>query len=299
MPAALATLVAIPFGLEAAPLWIMGWGLDAMGLVARYVAGLPGAVTRIPQVSDVAFALVLSGGLWLVLWQHKWRLAGIPLIIAALAGSAQIDRPDLLVGREGSLVAIRDTSGRLAAHSDRPSTFELTRWLEHDGDPRDPKAARRTSVYRCDPLGCATLAGGDALAISRHPASIADDCSRAKILIVDGARPRDCDTPLMLLDRAGLKTSGTVALYRRPDGTYTSRSVADARGSRPWSTPLGHGAERRPPVPAQPRPENGSTARMLASPAEAAPHAIPAGSAEAADAMDELRPDVEDDDGPL
>ena len=30
MPAALAALVAMPFGLEAAPLWVMGRGIDAM-----------------------------------------------------------------------------------------------------------------------------------------------------------------------------------------------------------------------------------------------------------------------------
>ena len=44
MPAALATLVAMPFGLEAAPLRVMGWGIEAMVWCANWVAGLPGAV---------------------------------------------------------------------------------------------------------------------------------------------------------------------------------------------------------------------------------------------------------------
>ena len=38
MPAALATLVAMPFGLEAAPLRVMGWGIEAMVWCANWVA---------------------------------------------------------------------------------------------------------------------------------------------------------------------------------------------------------------------------------------------------------------------
>jgi competence protein ComEC len=297
MPAALATLVALPFGLEAAPLWIMGWGLDAMGMVARYVAGLPGAVTRIPQVPDMAFALILAGGLWLVLWQQRWRLAGIPLIVACFAASPNAERPDLIVGREGALVAVRDSSGKLAAHSDRPSTFELARWLEHDGDGRDPKAVRKTAAFRCDPLGCSTITGGVPLAVSRHPASIADDCDRAKILIVNGARPRACDAPILILDRADLKMSGTVALHRLPNGTYEKRSVADARGERPWSSSHDRAESRSPLASAPPRMEEKPSPRPSASTSDGNRSAAPttASMTEALADPDELRPDVDED----
>jgi competence protein ComEC len=40
MPAA---LIAWPFGLEAPPLWVMGWGIEAMVWVAHRVAEIPGA----------------------------------------------------------------------------------------------------------------------------------------------------------------------------------------------------------------------------------------------------------------
>ncbi|MCU0955177.1 MAG: ComEC family competence protein [Hyphomicrobium sp.] len=299
MPAALATLAALPFGLEAAPLWIMGWGLDAMGMVARYVAGLPGAVTRIAQVPDMAFALILAGGLWLVLWQQRWRLAGIVLILAGFAASPDVERPDLLVGREGALVAVRDASGRLAAHSDRPSTFELARWLEHDGDGRDPKAVRKTAAFRCDPLGCSTSTAGDPLAVSRHPASIADDCDRAKILIVNGARPRACDAPHLVLDRAALQMSGTVALYRRADGTYDRRSVAEARGERPWSSPHRHRKVERSPASTPPREGENPPAGRSAAPPGNDRIAAPASAIETSEDMEEIRPDVDEDDSGL
>jgi competence protein ComEC len=50
MPAALATLIAMPLGREALPLWVMGWGVDAMLWTAERVASLPGAVLYVPAI---------------------------------------------------------------------------------------------------------------------------------------------------------------------------------------------------------------------------------------------------------
>ena len=78
MPAALAALVAMPFGLEAWPLRAMGLGIDGMVWCAYAVAGLPGAVGRIPEMPTLAFVLMVAGGLWLCLWRTRWRFAGGP-----------------------------------------------------------------------------------------------------------------------------------------------------------------------------------------------------------------------------
>ena len=75
MPAALAALVALPFGLEAAPLWVMGLGIEAMVWCAQAVAALPGAVGRMPAIPTHAFVLMVAGGLWCALWHKRWRLA--------------------------------------------------------------------------------------------------------------------------------------------------------------------------------------------------------------------------------
>jgi competence protein ComEC len=245
MPAALATLVAMPFGLEAWPLWVMGGGIDLMGATARFVAGLPGAVTHLPQVPEAAFVCVLGGGLWLVLWQKPWRLAGIPLILAGLLLAPGSPRPDVLIGREGGLVAARDATGRLVARAERASTFELKRWLEAGGDARDPKLVRNGRAFRCDALGCVTEIAGGMLAILRHPAGAGDDCAQAHVLIALAAVPRHCVGPRELLDRDQLKASGTIALYRDGRGGFRRESVSEARGTRPWSLP---------PPPRRPRP---------------------------------------------
>lgn len=137
MPAALATLVAMPFGLEAGPLGIMGAGIDAMSEVARRVAALPGAVAHLPAMPDVAFALMLGGGLWLLLWHARWRLLGLVAIAAGLGAAPLRTSPDLLVGRSGGLVAIRDAGGKLAFLTVPGSRYAIERWLEYDGDGRE------------------------------------------------------------------------------------------------------------------------------------------------------------------
>lgn len=298
MPAALATLIALPFGLEAAPLWIMGHGIDAMGWVARHVAALPGAVTHIPAIPSAAFAMVLAGGFWLVLWQRRWRLAGLPLIALGFVWAPATTKPDILIGREGAIVAVRDAQGRLAAHAERPSSFELKRWLERDGDQRDPKELRKSTIFRCDPTGCVTETSGATIAVSRHPASLADDCARAKILIVTGERPAACDAPLQIYDRKLLRQTGTVALTRQPDGSFSRLTVADARGLRPWSTPPQPRPAPDQKSPAAPIPTAG-TSQYPATPLAIAPnvsrYAAPKPVAEAFAENPELRPEVEDD----
>jgi competence protein ComEC len=266
-------------------------GIDMMGWTARFVAALPGAVTHVAQVPDLAFASALMGGLWLVLWQKRWRLAGIPLILAGLALAPSVERPDVLIGREGALVAVRDQDGRLAAHAERPSTFELKRWLEHDGDARDPKNVRKERAFRCDALGCVTQFEDRVIAISRHPGGAADDCERAGVLIVTGGRPPLCSGPAHVLDGASLRASGTVALYRTPEGSFRSESVADVRGVRPWSMPPVQ-RRRREPLPPRVAPDRPAPANSFLNVSRyAAPRAV----ADAFDGPADLRPEIEDE----
>jgi competence protein ComEC len=290
MPAALLTLVALPFGLETWPLALMGHGIDVMGGVARHVAAMPGAVSLIPQVPDLAFGLVLVGGLWLVLWQRPWRLAGLPALLAGLALAPLGERPDILIGRDGALLAVRDRRGVLVAHEERPSTFELKRWLEWDGDARDPARARRSRVFTCDALGCVADAGGTRVVLSRHPAGLAEDCARAAILVVDRAGPASgCDGPRLTLDRPALKASGTVALYRNGDGEWLVDSVAAKRGSRPWSM--------APEVPAGGAPRNDGPIQPNGPRYEdrIGRYAAPSAVAEAFDPAEDARPEIDDE----
>jgi competence protein ComEC len=235
MPAALLSFVAMPFGLEATPLWLMGLGIDAMTWTAKAVASLPGAVARIPAFPAHAFALMVLGGLWLCLWRRRWRVLGIAAIAVGLALTPFTTRPDALIGRDGRLVAVRAADGRLAAMRGRSGTFELHRWLQHDGDGRTAWQARKSRAYRCDRAGCTVRVKSVLFAVAGHPRALADDCRRARVLVLSFPRPRGCRPEGQVIDFFALRRRGTHAVYIDADGAVRITSVAEVRGRRPWS----------------------------------------------------------------
>jgi competence protein ComEC len=237
MPAALGVLVLMPFGLEALPLWVMGHGIDAMTWVAYAVARLPGAVLRTPAIPTLSFVLMVVGGLWLCLWMRRWRLLGIAAIAAGIGLSPTLRHPDILIGRDGQLVAVRTAANELSALPAKGAAFELTRWLEHDGDSRKVKAVT-AQAFRCDASGCTANVKGAALSVVRHPAALADDCERARVLLLVFPKPAGCLARGVAIDFFDLRARGTHILFvdgNAADLTVRVSNVAASRGDRPWS----------------------------------------------------------------
>ena len=266
MPAALATLLALPIGLEAGPLVVMGYGIDFMSRVATWVAALPGAVIRIPAIPTLAFGLIVAGGAWLLLWRGRLRVWGLPVIAAGLAMTPFEPRPDVLISRSGTLIAVRGADGRLAALAARSDHFDLGRWLERDGDGRsatsaaDSKAA--AAVFTCDGSGCAAKTGGRSLAVSRHASALRDDCGRADILVLRVPRPTSCAASVIVIDSEALRRNGAHSLrFYGPRAEVAT--VAGVHGRRPWirdpSTPQSAPppARRRAPAPPDRAPPSG------------------------------------------
>ncbi len=227
MPAALATLLAMPFGLEAAPLNFMAFGIYVMNEAAHFVAHLPGAVGHHPSINESAFAVMIAGGLVWALVSHPVRWLGAVAALAGLAWTPQRTPPDILIGRSADVVAARADDSRLSALPARGLDYTVSRWLERDGDARDaqqaitqamhpdaplnvkgspirPKPDAATHIpsnteasssgnWQCDPMGCTITVSGARLAVPNHPAAIAEDCSLADIVII----------------KAGLDTSAT------------------------------------------------------------------------------------------
>ncbi len=240
MPAALAALVLIPLGLEQLALWPMGLGIEAMAWCAAKVAALPGATGHIPAIPPLAFVLFAFGGLWLALWQGRQRLLGVAAALAGLALAPTLQRPDALIARGGELVAVRAADGTLSALPARQSKFELQRWLEHDGDARAAKEVAKARGFTCDGVGCVVRVKGVVISVARHPAAIADDCGKARVLVLDVPRPKGCEGAGTVIDFFDIWRNGTHALYIEPGAEGAGpqirvETVAAHRGDRPWS----------------------------------------------------------------
>jgi competence protein ComEC len=143
-------------------------------------------------------------------------------------------RPDVLVGRNAGLVAVRGPDGRLSALSGRGSNYELARWLEHDGDGRTTAEAGKAAAFRCDRLGCTAQVKGLRLALAKSAAALRDDCGMAAILVLPFSGSARCRPAGTVIDSDDLATRGAHALTI-DGGKVRVETVADARGDRPWA----------------------------------------------------------------
>jgi competence protein ComEC len=150
-------------------------------------------------------------------------------------------RPDVLVGRGAALVAVRTSDGRLSAIAGRGSSYELARWLEHDGDSRTPAEAGKAAAFACDRQGCIAHVKGIRLALARSAAALRDDCTLAPILVLAFPKPARCRPAGPVIDADALAARGTHALTIEA-GRVRVETVADARGDRPWSARPGEAA---------------------------------------------------------
>jgi competence protein ComEC len=233
MPMVLMTLMALPFGVEAAPLMVMDLGIGWMISIAHFTADLPGAVIATPAFADGALTLMVAGGLWLIVWRQSWRWMGLVPIAAGLALAPAGERPDIWVDREGKLIAVRDKDGLIATPNSRAAGFSLERWMEGDGDSRTPKEARASRIFQCDAASCLVMVKGKLISYALHPSALRDDCGRAAILIAQFPVSEPCTQPDVVIDSLDLREKGAHAM-RVADGKVIVRTASDRRGDRPW-----------------------------------------------------------------
>lgn len=244
MPAALAVLITMPFGLETLPLQLMAWGIDHVVWVAKEVSSWPAASVRVATMPVASLLALAIGGLWLCLWQKPWRLAGLGIASIGLAMAGSVPRPDLLVGRDGKLLAIRNSADTLSVTGGTKASYSLKQWLRADGDPRDPVMALKSGSFKCDELACIAKVKGKTVAFVRHPAALAEECARADIVVAQIPLRRPCPNARVTVDRIDLWADGAHALYLEGQSIRVE-TVAQHRGSRPWSRMT---SRRRKPV---------------------------------------------------
>ncbi|MCC6982236.1 MAG: ComEC/Rec2 family competence protein [Bauldia sp.] len=213
MPFAILTILLMPFGLEAAPLAVMGWGIEIMNGIAYRVAEWSNGGGAVRMAPSLALFLAAGGLLWLCLWRERWRFLGLlPLASAILVGFTA-DRPDILVNAAGTAVAVRGAGGDLHILGGRGASYEIETWLRSDADLRPANDPTLKSGVGCDALGCtAALADGTRVALSLDPRSLAEDCRLASIVITATTPTTSCGDAI-LIDGANLATGGAHAVF--------------------------------------------------------------------------------------
>lgn len=155
-------------------------------------------------------------------------------------------RPDLLIGREGKLHAVRTQEGVLAANSSRRN-YSLEQWLLSDGDARRPTEAGRADIYRRDDLAGLATVDGKTIALVRHPAAFKEECVHADIAVTSLAFEGPCPKARLVVDRIDVGGRGACALSARSVNPHRNRAgpavpgyryAAGARVTHPQVLPL-------------------------------------------------------------
>ena len=232
MPAALVGALAMPLGLEAWPLAVMEAGIDAVLRTAETVSAWPGAVRRFPPLPAAGAIAAAAGGLWLCLWQTRWRLLGLGGLAAALAIQAGAHPPDLMADGDARLFA-RHAEGRLYLSKTRAGFLGRV-WTEAAGAKEAGPTAPGNPGLSCDPLGCKA----DGIAVILRHEALEEDCRRAEIVlsavtVSRQARRRYCTQEALIVDRQRLRRLGAHAIRLTPGGPVIETDW-DQRGRRPW-----------------------------------------------------------------
>jgi ComEC/Rec2-related protein len=127
MPMALLSVLLMPFGLDGAPLYLMGKGVGMMLAVADYFSTLSdsGATGLMPGPALVAFTIALTLACLCV---SRLKLLAIPFLALGAALIASRTFPDFIVSEDARLVAARGADGALAVNRERPNRFTAENW---------------------------------------------------------------------------------------------------------------------------------------------------------------------------
>jgi len=234
LPLALVSLISMPFGLELAPLTLLGATIEIVLAIAAQVAAQAGAVRFVPQFATPALLLITVGACWLCIWTRRWRLVGLVMIGLGLALATSYEQPDIYVARSGHPIAIRLHDGKLSSLTKRGRNYSLAMWLEADGDGRQPREVATSRGFRCDARGCTANVKGLKLAYAKTPAAIDEDCRVADIVVMAIPQAKPCPSARLVIDLRDVTKNGAHAITIS-DGNIRVQTVAQRRGKRPWS----------------------------------------------------------------
>lgn len=248
VPCALMASLAMPFGLDAPFLKVMGYGLTLMLAVARWFSERSplDATGLVPGFAVVALtvALVIS-----TVATTRLRLAALPFAAAGLLALGSERPPDLVVAEDARLLAFRTASGELAVNRARPNAFTAQSWMRafdvaELAPPLPPVGALDIDAvgdrFVCDGHACAARhPRGDVFLVTEEEEVARNGCDvAAVILLTDSTSRLNCDDPAVLvLTTRDLARYGSASIHL-PDADVAGRPKVEFAASpglnRPW-----------------------------------------------------------------
>lgn len=247
MPAALFSMLLMPFGLEGPALAALETAIQPVVAIARWVAGLQGAgATGIVSVFTTAAGTVALLLATLFKTRLRW-LALVPLALG-LMSLGMTERPDVLVHENGQQIGVFDDDEGMRLLRPRAGVFTTTIWQRAfapsgndtlETNNREPGE----NGFQCDAYGCATRVKGRILVHLTQTGRLDMDCRLADIIVIPYRMAKVCamipeaERPVIIEGRL-LARRGAHAL-RIDDGGSGAVEIAVETAfdetERPWS----------------------------------------------------------------
>ncbi|WP_414899652.1 ComEC/Rec2 family competence protein [Sphingomonas flavalba] len=224
-----------------APLWwAAGKALALLLWIAHTVAVAPGAVAMLPTMARGTFALMIGGGLWMVLWKSRLAWWGAIPLAAGTAIALATPVPDLLVTGDGRHAAVRD-GGTVGLLRPRAGGYIRDLLAESAGLDGVPGLIDDLQGARCGPDACIAelVRGGRRWRIMATRSGyflpfepLVRACATVDIAISERRLPAACRPRWLKIDRTFLGKNGGVAITL---ATGRVETVAALAGAHPWA----------------------------------------------------------------
>jgi len=231
MPAAMLSVLAMPFGFEWPFLVAMGWSIDRMLDVAGLVAGWSQGINQSQLLTPMALFIGLLALAWFSFFTNRYRLIGPALAIPAVLLFALDQPPDVIVSDTTQALAVSAGPGFALVAGKAPS-FATTVWTQ---TYKLAIAAPPPGMTHCDSLGCITHSPqGFTVAVSKDQAGLAEDCANADLVVTRLDAPPACGAETTVLDRKSLAKGGVEWLRWQPAAGRFEVRPAITDLNRPW-----------------------------------------------------------------
>lgn len=251
MPAALATLIFMPFGAEQWPLAVMGAGLSGILWLSDHIAAIPGALTHIKAPPAWVIGVYSLAFVWLCLGQNKLRAAAVAVIALCFVVWTVEPTPDMRVSADGRIAFWDNENANglprnitnaptLFVSSKRADRYGRGQFMRRAGEGDADVTAYQDGRALCDRLACQFELRGKVIAVVSHPSEVIEACDAASLVILTQRRAgpiarRHCGARLLDPLILGRRGAHDIYLGRAAEDSVTMHhAVSEARYKRPW-----------------------------------------------------------------
>ena len=233
MPAALISVMLMPFGLEALPLTALGKGLELILLISAKVANLPGAQRIVPQLPISSAILLAIGGSIICIARGHLRVVGAIIFAGGLLWAQFNVRPDIYIERTSANAAFRNANDELVFMKPLKARFAAEKWLQANCEEPSFKAASARPGWICVARICRATIKGKKLGFLLDGVGAEPYCEGLDIVIADYPLRKACKSVPVRIDRFDTWRNGAHAIFIN-GGAVVVTTARELLGKRPW-----------------------------------------------------------------